>query len=281
MSGSKSIYVLGPMRGYPQFNFPAFFEAEAKLLAEGWCVYNPARMDGEGFDYNRSYTAAELAPMLSVVIRRDLLTIIDHCSAVYALPGWEKSAGANTEMALAKFLRLDILGAVERPRIIGIMGRAGSGKSAVATILGKHGFMQYGFADSLKCITGLLFGLSREQMYGGLKDTEDSRYGLSPRVILQHMGTEVGRSVYPDIWIEALRRTMNPKQNYVIDDVRFPNEAMAIRSWGGELWLVRGRGYGIGGHASEQVLEEAVAPDTIINNTGTLEQLENSVISNI
>ena len=29
------IYIAGPMRGYPQFNFPAFFEAQAFLESQG------------------------------------------------------------------------------------------------------------------------------------------------------------------------------------------------------------------------------------------------------
>ena len=41
----KHIYIAGPMRGYPEFNFPAFYAAEERLRARGHAVFNPARRD--------------------------------------------------------------------------------------------------------------------------------------------------------------------------------------------------------------------------------------------
>ncbi|MGB3485339.1 MAG: DUF4406 domain-containing protein [Mycobacterium sp.] len=41
------IYVAGPMRGIPEFNFPAFHAAAAKLRADGHHVFNPAERDIE------------------------------------------------------------------------------------------------------------------------------------------------------------------------------------------------------------------------------------------
>ena len=43
----KSIYIAGPMTGFPEFNFPAFFAAQAELEAKGWQVFNPAAKDVE------------------------------------------------------------------------------------------------------------------------------------------------------------------------------------------------------------------------------------------
>src|SRR3546814_10570753 len=51
MSMSKTIYIAGPMSGYPEWNYPAFFRAEYTLEREGWDVKNPARKDDEmGYD---------------------------------------------------------------------------------------------------------------------------------------------------------------------------------------------------------------------------------------
>src|SRR4051812_28868924 len=44
----KLVYVAGPMRDIDCFNFPAFYDAEMRLRADGWHVFNPARHDNEG-----------------------------------------------------------------------------------------------------------------------------------------------------------------------------------------------------------------------------------------
>ena len=112
---------------------------------------------------------------------------------------------------------------------------------------------------------------------------------LSPRYILQTLGTEFGRSVYPDTWIDY---GINQAHKYlndgldvvVITDVRFLNEAKEIREQNGEIWhLVRfedkgaaAQQAGVQGHASEM---EQLKPEMkqyvteTIYNTRTLEAL--------
>ncbi len=41
----KKVYLAGPMRGLPLFNFPAFADAAAKLRAQGYDVFSPAERD--------------------------------------------------------------------------------------------------------------------------------------------------------------------------------------------------------------------------------------------
>jgi hypothetical protein len=41
----KNVYLAGPMRGIPQFNFPAFMAAAKQLQKEGYHVFNPADRD--------------------------------------------------------------------------------------------------------------------------------------------------------------------------------------------------------------------------------------------
>lgn len=93
-----TIYIAGPMRGYPRYNFDAFMEAEARLKEQGWHVLNPAAVDlAEGFDPD---TAVVTPEMMAVFIKRDL-DMLQQADAIALLPGFEKSKGAMAEMALA------------------------------------------------------------------------------------------------------------------------------------------------------------------------------------
>lgn len=103
------IYVAGPMRGYPYFNFPAFDEASEKLRALGHKVFNPAERDREahGEDINDSATG-DLTDVpqfdLRDALTADLTWICQHADAVVLLDGWEKSKGATAERAVAEAL---------------------------------------------------------------------------------------------------------------------------------------------------------------------------------
>lgn len=109
-------YLAGPMRGYKDFNFPAFFEAEEKLKLQGYTVFNPARRDVEahGPDVCKSETG-NLADIAHIgfnhreTMKIDLSWICDHAEAIALLPGWEKSTGAKAEKALADCLGLKVI----------------------------------------------------------------------------------------------------------------------------------------------------------------------------
>lgn len=94
----KRVYIAGPMRGIPSFNFPAFYAAEERLVALGWDVVNPARMDQtlDGFDPTKDPAGAE-----SFYMRRDLPAVALG-DAIAMLPGWERSSGATKEIAVAR-----------------------------------------------------------------------------------------------------------------------------------------------------------------------------------
>lgn len=42
MSDARVIYLSGPMKGYPESNYPLFRQVAADLRADGHRVYNPA-----------------------------------------------------------------------------------------------------------------------------------------------------------------------------------------------------------------------------------------------
>lgn len=94
------IYVAGPMRGYPEFNFPAFDAAAALLRGMGHEVFSPAERDrGTGFDETKNSLDGF---DLHAAMRADLDYIVNQSDAIALLPGWEKSSGANIEKTVAE-----------------------------------------------------------------------------------------------------------------------------------------------------------------------------------
>jgi len=90
------------MRGYPEHNYPLFHETASRLRSQGYEVVNPA----ENFDGRRDLDQR-------VYLRKDVAQLSTQCSAIYMLPGWQNSAGARLEYAIARALELNFLGEVD------------------------------------------------------------------------------------------------------------------------------------------------------------------------
>lgn len=112
------LYLAGPMRGIPDFNFPAFHNAAASLRELGHEVFSPAERDNErhGRDIatgNKTGSLEEAVKNHGFSLRHaladDTQFICLHAEGIALLPGWENSAGANAEVALAKALGLQII----------------------------------------------------------------------------------------------------------------------------------------------------------------------------
>lgn len=160
--------------------------------------------------------------------------------------------------------------------IIGLTGKSGSGKDAAASYLvRKHGFQRLAFADALKIAARAIFTLSDAQLWGAEKDIVDPYWGITPGQIMQRLGTECLRQGFADdVWIKALMRKVEPGQDYVITDVRFPNEAATVRAWGGKVYRIVRPGHvsARAPHMSEVALDgdkEVME----LSNHGTLEEL--------
>lgn len=105
MNTTQTLYIAGPMRGYPRFNFDAFYEAEAMLQKGGYEVLNPARMDAD-IGFNPDTDVPDKA-FLDEAMRRDFEAVMKS-DGVVMLPGWEKSVGAKAEMGLARWRRIPV-----------------------------------------------------------------------------------------------------------------------------------------------------------------------------
>lgn len=151
--------------------------------------------------------------------------------------------------------------------IIGLAGGKGCGKSTVAKIINKlHDFEVISFATPIKEMLRVL-GLGDAELYDPtIKEIPLDEYGKSPRALLQSLGTEWGRMlVSGDVWIQALRKQLKPKTNYVIDDVRFDNEARFIRERGAVIHVERERDIDGDTHISEAGISDDLIDGKIRN----------------
>jgi len=110
------IYLAGPMRGIPNFNFPAFFKAALELRANGHEVFNPAEDDVNEYGWDIAYSPTgsmedirHLGFSIRDALARDVHYICRHADTLVLLPGWSNSKGALAEKALAEALDLTIL----------------------------------------------------------------------------------------------------------------------------------------------------------------------------
>lgn len=175
-----------------------------------------------------------------------------------------------------------------QPRLIGLYSPAPqSGKSTVAGLLeSRHQFSTRSFATPLKrMVVDLLnsLGMNPEEigyhMHEGKEAPIDKLGGASFRYLTQTLGTDWGRKLIDnDMWARAA--TEGDLSGLVVwDDVRFINEAEAIRAKGGVIWRVERPGAtSQTSHVSEGQLE-GYAFDAVLTNNGTMEELEVQVAS--
>lgn len=90
-----TVYISGQMGGLPDYNYPAFFEAEEVLKSKGYGVVNPADI---GIQDNKGFTWSDY-------MREALIRMLDRKVTIVAmLDGWENSKGATIEKELAEKL---------------------------------------------------------------------------------------------------------------------------------------------------------------------------------
>lgn len=82
-------YISGPMRGYPEDNFPMFNQCAEELRNKGLAVENPADHFGGKRGLPRyKYLAADVLALLK-------------CDVIVLMPGWLHSEGACLEAQIA------------------------------------------------------------------------------------------------------------------------------------------------------------------------------------
>lgn len=171
--------------------------------------------------------------------------------------------------------------------IIGLSGYARSGKDTAADrLVEQHMFTRYSFAAPMKDAMYKLNPIVHSDNMGNFryKDLVDL-YGLDKskdsypeiRRLLQVFGTEIGRDMFgTNFWVDLALNSIK-EDRVVISDVRFKNEADAIKSVGGQVWRINRHGVGpVTNHSSEIDLD-SYNFDYIIDNDYSLLDLHNVV----
>jgi hypothetical protein len=157
--------------------------------------------------------------------------------------------------------------------IIGFGYTARSGKDTAGDHLArKYLFTKTSFAGPLKLACQTIFGFNHYQVTSAKEDI-DQYWGITPRAALQRVGTDLLRNQFrEDIWVKSVERYIktNKAMNWVITDVRFPNEADAIKRWGGYVYRIDRPGAGVGAHESETAMADYPRWDGVIVNDSTL-----------
>lgn len=178
--------------------------------------------------------------------------------------------------------------------LICISGKAYSGKDTFAKYLAEAlykktglSFIMMAFATELKRKSKEDFDLSYEQLWGSSKEAPDFRYPkedknshFTPREIMQSVGGFY-RTIDPNYWINKLFEVVNEKKytNVIITDVRYKNEANAVKSKGGIVIRINSEEKSKSGtHASEVDLDDYIGFDIEVHNFKDLDYLKKQAI---
>ena len=177
--------------------------------------------------------------------------------------------------------------------IIGIAGRMRTGKDTLGKIFTEEleSFEVKAFADKLREVAQVLTGVPAEKFKDDFFKTQnlakqwnwdgDEDDPMSVREFLQELGTGCIREfLHEDAWVNALFADYkeryygsNKMPNWVITDVRFPNEAKAIREKNGLLIKINRIKAPINDHKSELALLDWPDYNYVYDNDGDLDDL--------
>lgn len=171
--------------------------------------------------------------------------------------------------------------------LIGLTGRAGTGKDTVRKMLQDVGYAGFALADPIRSMLRDLLtknGISDQYIDNReFKETIIPGLGVSYRHMAQSLGTEWGRSLQSDFWLRIATSylkdlTDKGAMHVCISDIRFANEAKWVRDHGGVVWRVeRYTVPSVREHISELEMF-GISPNTIIDNNGSVGDLHREVV---
>jgi len=181
--------------------------------------------------------------------------------------------------------------------IIGLLGKKRSGKDTAADYLASNNknIIKTAYAAPLKDACKLLFNLTDDQVNGDSKETQDDYWKVSPRQILQFVGTDLFRkeiskllvdiNIQDKFWTENLKKryvddlNKNKSVIYIVSDVRFQNEVDLIHELGGKIIKISRDSIDNiqDQHVSEKNIDLITNYDFLIQNNSTLDDFYNNI----
>lgn len=182
----------------------------------------------------------------------------------------------------------------DRRRVIGIIGEQRAGKSTVAELIRVRLISDYTILPFAMYLKDMINALIDLEPYPSKEQTATALNNKTLRHAMQTLGTEWGRDCMgDDFWVNRwklhIARYLNKNCfrdgrrnrhdiNIIADDVRFLNEANAIKEMGGMIIEVKKPGttdpeFNENTAHESEVEWRYVQPDIIIENHGTIEEL--------
>lgn len=171
------------------------------------------------------------------------------------------------------------------PRIVALCGPRRVGKDTIANYLVGYGYEHIKITAPLKAVCKTLFHFTDDQLETDSKEFVDPRWEVSPRQVMQFIGTEVFQYKIQELlpqmgrnfWINSLTALIesNPDKKYVISDLRFLHEHKALERF--DMYTIkissnRVQQNNTDLHPSEREYQNVVE-NVHIQNNGTKEDL--------
>jgi hypothetical protein len=168
--------------------------------------------------------------------------------------------------------------------LIGVSGYGGVGKDTLADLMVTHfGFTKMAFADPMRDMAEAIDPVVGWIDDGPIRYTDALEYhgytdakAMYPEVrrFLQRLGTDGGRDILgDDVWVKPAMKRASAHKRVVFADMRFQNEAEAIRAASGRTIRVTRPGVAAANdHISETDLDRWPF-DLFVNNNGTIDSM--------
>lgn len=215
---AERVYLAGPMRGYPEFNFPEFHTAADALRARGYEVHSPAENEQDPLTTTfREFMEVDLA----AVCRSD---------AVVVLPGWTESQGARLEVTVANECEIPVLSYPDMEPIKGPehpQVRRFDGGATRDTDEGKFDYEGF-FSPLVLRERAAYMHRHRTQSDGTMRDSDNWQRGIPLDAYMKS-----GWRHFVDVWTQ--HRAMIQAEG--LEDVSFLKESLCALMFNAEGYL--------------------------------------------